>query len=92
MLALVLGGVGAAFVQAQSTDPAPATTPEPAQNPDPAQAPDPAKESEVAKKNVENVARHDDIQSELDAVEVKSDDCDDPGNGKDGNDNGSVAA
>ena len=28
VLALVLGGVGAAFVQAQTPDPAPATTPD----------------------------------------------------------------
>ncbi len=76
VFALVLGGVGAAFVQAQTTTPAPATAPDPAQNPDPAQKPEPTKKPETTKASVKSDARHDDVQSELAAVEVKADDCD----------------
>ena len=71
VLALVLGGVGAAFVQAQTPDPAPATTPDSGQAPIPAQAPDPVKTPAAAEKHVKTDARHDDVQSDLGAVEVE---------------------
>ena len=76
VLALVLGGVGAAFVSAQAADPIPATTtPLPAQTPDPVKTPDPA-ETPHAKASVTKDARHDDVSSQQEAVEVNSDDDD----------------
>lgn len=81
VFALVLGGVGAAFVQAQPSDfGSPAA-------PDPTRAPSPAKKPEPAKASVKSDARHDDVQSELETVEAKWDD-DDQG----GDDNSLVSA
>ena len=82
VFALVLGGVGAAFVQAQPGDSDSPVAPDPAWTPDPAKKPEPAKAS------VKSDARHDDVQSELEAVEVKWDDDDDQG----GDDNSLASA
>jgi hypothetical protein len=71
ILALVLGGVGAAFVQAQSTETVPASSPLPAETPHPAKTP------HATTALVTKDARHDDVHSQQDAVEVNDDGNDD---------------
>ncbi len=70
IVALVLGGVAAAFVQAGSGDDSGSPLAPVSTSPDPAQEPDPVKTS------VNSDARHDDVESEMEAFEADWDDDD----------------